>query len=113
MRILSLDGGGYLGLASAAFLAEAENHFGTKCHDQFDLFCGTSTGAIIALAFANGMSARNVVDLYQRLGQDVFPSGKWGRFGRLAKSFFTTRYGNAALKRQLNETFGDATLNDV
>ena len=38
VRILSLDGGGYLGLAGAAFLAELERHFGVSCHDSFDLF---------------------------------------------------------------------------
>ena len=38
MRILSLDGGGYLGLATAAFLKEAEGHFRTSCHERFDFF---------------------------------------------------------------------------
>jgi patatin-like phospholipase/acyl hydrolase len=72
VRILSLDGGGYLGLAGAAFLAELERHFGVSCHDSFDLFCGTSTGAIIALALASGKSAREVVDLYKGFGPRVF-----------------------------------------
>src|SRR4029453_9161364 len=72
VRILSLDGGGYLGLAGAAFLAELERHFGVSCHDRFDLFCGTSTGAIIALALASGKSAREVVDLYKEFGPRVF-----------------------------------------
>jgi hypothetical protein len=52
MRILSLDGGGYLGLATASFLEETERHFGRSFYESFDMFCGTSTGAIIALAVA-------------------------------------------------------------
>ena len=58
MRILSIDGGGYLGLATAAFIDGVERHFKTTLHDEFELFCGTSTGAIIALAIASGMSGR-------------------------------------------------------
>ncbi|MBZ5673930.1 MAG: patatin-like phospholipase family protein [Acidobacteriia bacterium] len=57
MRILSIDGGGYLGLTAAAYLEELEHHFNARCSDQFDLFCGTSTGAIIALGLAAGLGA--------------------------------------------------------
>jgi uncharacterized protein len=90
VRILSLDGGGYLGLAGAAFLAELERHFGVSCHDSFDLFCGTSTGAIIALALASGKSAREVVDLYKRFGPRVFRNPFPGsRRLRWAKGLFT------------------------
>lgn len=38
MQILSIDGGGYLGLTSASFLAELERHFNRTCHECFDLF---------------------------------------------------------------------------
>ncbi len=72
MRILSLDGGGYLGLATAAFLKEAERHFRISCHERFDLFCGTSTGAIIALALASGMTAEAIEVLYKDFGPKVF-----------------------------------------
>lgn len=72
MRILSIDGGGYLGLASACFLAELERHFGATCHDSFDMFCGTSTGAIIALALAHGLKATEICDLYRSFGPEVF-----------------------------------------
>ena len=49
MRILSIDGGGYLGLATAAFIEGIESHFNTSLHQEFELFCGTSTGAVIVL----------------------------------------------------------------
>lgn len=114
MRVLSLDGGGYLGLATASFLQHAEGHFGTRAADQFDLFCGTSTGAIIALALANGMSASDVLDLYERIGREVFPSwGLPGRAYRWARGFFFAKYGNAALRAALDDTFGDTTIGDL
>lgn len=91
MRILSLDGGGYLGLATAAFIAEAERHFQTTCYEQFDLFCGTSTGAIITLALASGKTGREVVDLYRAFGATVFKNPFPGaRFLRLLRGAATS-----------------------
>jgi uncharacterized protein len=95
MRILSLDGGGYLGLATAAFIEEAERHFGATCHDRFDLFCGTSTGAIIALALASGMTGREVVSLYEGFGSKVFNNPFPGaRRLRTVAGLFVSRYSN-------------------
>ena len=74
MRVLSIDGGGYLGLATAAFIRGIEEHFGTCFHDRFDLFCGTSTGAILALALARGSTGSKLVNLYSKLGPRVFPA---------------------------------------
>lgn len=114
MRILSLDGGGYLGLATAAFVAETERHFGVRCHDCFDMFCGTSTGAIIALALASGMTGCEVVALYQGFGAKVFRNSIPGaRALRTVRGFFISRYSNRALKIALEEAFGDMTLGDI
>lgn len=114
LRILSLDGGGYLGLATASFLAELERHFNQTCHSRFDLFCGTSTGAIIALALASGMPAAKICDLYQSFGPKVFDNRFPGRKAyRLTRSMLGSMYDNSALRSTLNETFGDLTLQDL
>lgn len=114
MRILSVDGGGYLGLASATLLAEAERHFGVSCHERFDLFCGTSTGAIIALALASGMSAAEVAVLYRDFGPKVFRNPVPGvRAMRTAWGFVAARYSNRALAAALGDAFGERTLGDV
>lgn len=114
MRILSVDGGGYLGLATASFLADIERHFGARCSERFELFCGTSTGAIVALALAQGMSASDVTALYEKLGPEVFPPPNWlaQRFPRL-RGVFAVRHDNAPLKRALADAFGDTTLTDL
>lgn len=114
MRILSIDGGGYLGLASACFLAELERHFGATCHESFDMFCGTSTGAIIALSLAHGLTATQICDLYRSFGPQVF----WNpippvRFLRLVRGVVCSRYSNRALRKSLEDTFGDATLGSI
>jgi patatin-like phospholipase/acyl hydrolase len=114
MRILSVDGGGYLGLATAAFIAETERHFGVMCHDRFDMFCGTSTGAIIALALASGMTGSEIVALYQSFGSQVFRNSIPGaRALRIVRSFFVSRYSNHALKTALEGAFGDMALGDI
>ena len=59
-RILSIDGGGIRGVFPAAYLAELEHRFlgGRSIGSCFDMVAGTSTGGIIALALAHGMTAQ-------------------------------------------------------
>jgi hypothetical protein len=109
-----LDGGGYLGLATAAFLKEAERHFRRRCADAFQLFCGTSTGGIIALALAAGMTADDIVDLYRELGREVFDNSFPGmRALRLVRALFTSKYSNRRLRAALEGAFGATRLGDL
>ena len=50
--VLSIDGGGVRGLASATFLSELDKSLPKKISKSFDLIVGTSTGGIIALAIS-------------------------------------------------------------
>jgi patatin-like phospholipase/acyl hydrolase len=114
MRILSLDGGGYLGLATASFLEETERHFGRSFYDSFDMFCGTSTGAIIALALASGMSGSQIVSLYQDFGKNVFGGRSLRlRLRKAAGGLLVSKYSNRALREALTEAFGATTLGDI
>lgn len=114
MRILSLDGGGYLGLSTAAFLEEAERHFGTTCYEKFDFFCGTSAGAIVALGLAAGKPASEIRELFLDLGSKVFRNPFPGMRGyRFLRSFLTSRYSNKPLRKALETAFGGETLKDV
>lgn len=113
-RVLSIDGGGYLGLATAAFIRGIEDHFSVRLHDRFDLFCGTSTGAILALALANGRSGCDLVELYRKLGPCVFPATNFvSRSGRGLRSLVFAKYSNGKLREVLTEEFGDTTLGDL
>ena len=117
VRILSVDGGGYLGLATASFLNAVEQRTGVRCADRFDLFCGTSTGAIIALALACGMSAEEVKDLYIGMGTKVFPPPPihervWPLL-QVPRSVFKALHDTEPLRRALTEAFGDRTLGDL
>jgi len=60
-----------------------------KVYELFDLICGTSTGAILALAMGvSKMSAVECVKIYKELGKDVF-SSIWGAVGKKSNLLFT------------------------
>jgi hypothetical protein len=114
LRAICLDGGGYLGLATASFLAEVERHHRVATSEVFDLFCGTSTGGIIALALAHGMTGQQIVDLYRRLGREVFDNRVPGvRFARKLRGLFVARYSNKPLRRALSDAFGETRLGEL
>jgi patatin-like phospholipase/acyl hydrolase len=56
-KVLTIDGGGIRGVFSAAVIEQMEKVIGKKAGEYFDCLYGTSTGAILAAALANGMSA--------------------------------------------------------
>lgn len=106
-QILSLDGGGLKGLFAAAVLARFEEDLGTTITDHFDLLSGTSTGGLIALALGKGMMPAEIVDVYGRLGRDVF-----GRRRRGPLRLFRPRYAADRLRDALDEIFGETRLCD-
>jgi len=71
-RILSLDGGGIRGVFPAAFLARLEEHLDHPIGAYFDLIAGTSTGGIIAIGLGLGLSAREILRLYEERGPAIF-----------------------------------------
>lgn len=102
---MSLDGGGFLGLSTAVFIDGIEKHFRTRFHDRFELFCGTSTGAIIALGIAFGLSGADIVKLYEDLGSTVFV--------RTGRGCIAAKYDNKPLRSELDKIFGNATIGDL
>jgi patatin-like phospholipase/acyl hydrolase len=119
-KILSIDGGGIKGLYSAAILGSIESKTGKNIADYFDMICGTSTGGLIAIGLANGMSALSLVDLYMNKGSEIFPTSN-NRFVRsfqnsyktIKQIFFTNKHSVKPLKRILEDLFGDKTMNDA
>jgi predicted acylesterase/phospholipase RssA len=73
LRILSLDGGGMKGMAAVRLLRQLELRTGRPIHSLFDLICGTSTGALLAVALGLRKFSMNEAEkLYKVLGQQVF-----------------------------------------
>ncbi len=112
-RILSIDGGGIRGILPLAFLAGLESaHLrGGSVADYFDLIAGTSTGGIIALGLARGLTATEILDIYMRRGGEVFPDldpvSQW-MLGKL--QLVRNRCDTNALYRLIDDVVGDRQL---
>lgn len=110
-RILALDGGGLRGILTLGMLARVEELLRQRhgagpefrLAHYFDLIAGTSTGAIIAAALAQGMSVAEVLAEYNALGTRVFEKS-WLRLGVLR-----AKYDEAKLSKELKRVFGEKT----
>jgi hypothetical protein len=72
-HVLALDGGGVRGIVSLHILAAFERHFGKPAFEFFDMFAGTSTGAIIAALLAYGrLTAEEILAEYDRMVGRIF-----------------------------------------
>lgn len=112
-RILAIDGGGIRGVFPAAYLAEIEKRFlrGRSIARHFDMIAGTSTGGIIALALAYGLTAEQALNIYVDRGDRIFPARR--RLGWLARMMRWThapKYDGSVLKDELLNVFGEKVL---
>jgi len=107
-QILSLSGGGYLGLYTAAVLAQLELHANIRVANQFDLLAGTSIGGIIALALAAEVPAAEVQSAFERNGHAIFGSSPPARskvavITDLCRKAFKSKYRADALRSTIEE----------
>jgi len=115
-RILSIDGGGIRGVFPAAVLAELEGRFlgSASITNHFDMIAGTSTGGIIALALAHGMTARQALNIYLDRGERIFPpAAGLGKVSRVLRWLSKPKHNQAPLKEELLRIFGDKVLDDA
>ena len=71
-NILSLSGGGFLGLYTVSILAELEKNLGRPIASCFDLMAGTSIGGIIALGLAAERPAIDIKSAFEKNGSKIF-----------------------------------------
>jgi len=105
---LSLDGGGIKGLFSAAIMTHIENDLNTRISDHFDLIVGTSTGGIIALGLAIGMTPKEIVHFYVKNGPKIFPPSIFAE----KRHLFKMKYNSDTLELAIRECFGDKIMSD-
>lgn len=107
-RILSIDGGGILGLLPTLVLAEIEKRYldGDPIGQHFDIIAGTSTGGIIALGLGQGMSAQEVSKVYIERGTRILPQGnRLARWLRRLRQLSMYGYDRTALEDELRRIF--------
>ena len=114
-QILSLSGGGFLGLYTISVLAELERQVRRPIASCFDLLAGTSVGGIIALGLAAEQPATDIKHAFESNGTRIFSDrpapinwlGRWRDFGR---SFFSPKYDGIALSETVARIIGSDTL---
>lgn len=109
-NVLVCDGGGVRGILTTQFLKNLEMDIGTSLNEYFDIFCGTSTGAIICAALACGFSAN---DLYEKFytfdnAKRIFKQKTW-----LGWSGISPKYSDKPKYDLAREIFGDIKLKQI
>ena len=117
-RILSLSGGGYLGLYTAVVLADLEARVGEPLGRRFDLIAGTSVGGLLGLALAYEVPMAQIVKLFVEKGEDIFsarklPSGAVTRLLDLTRSVLGPKYTGETLRQELTRHLGERSLGDA
>lgn len=106
-RILIIAGGGVFGAIPAAFLAK---HFkDNPLTKEFDCFAGTSIGGILAMMYANGRTATDVLHDFKIMAPKAFPDRKW--YQRVNP--FRPSYKGKGLQAALQETFMETTAGEL
>lgn len=95
--ILALSGGGYLGLHEAVLLRELERALHKPIGEAFDLICGSSIGAVAAMAIAAGTPARDIEAGFLEHGARIFPSP----LGQLRESLGSGKRGIVKLQQAI------------
>lgn len=110
-RILALDGGGIRGIYTAVLLQRLAQQV-PGFTDRADLLAGTSTGGILALGLARGISISDLIALYQDRGTEIFSRSLWHKI-RDVGELLGPKYDNKNLAHLAQAAFGNATLNDL
>lgn len=103
--MLSIDGGGIMGVGSAVFLRRLEQEY--KDLSKFDAYAGTSVGSILATGGALGMSWDSIYTLFNKVVPSIFKKRSF--FDR----FSPNKYKSSDLINGLKKAFGDKKMTDL
>lgn len=110
-RILSIDGGGLRGIIPLAILERLDSA-SKDWRKKINMFSGTSTGGLIALGLAKGMTPAELMDVYVSKGAFIFERSLW----REAKSLVEVtgpKYDGANRETVCKEVLGTVRLKDL
>jgi patatin-like phospholipase/acyl hydrolase len=108
-RILSLDGGGIRGLLTIRIIERLNEEY-PAFMDNIDLIAGTSTGGILALCLAAGLSPKHVREMYQDLGERVFNDGP---INLAIEKAVKADYTSDTLREIVKQVLGDINLGEL
>lgn len=109
-KILCIDGGGLKGVFTVYAIMQLQKEYGINLYDEFDMFVGTSTGAlIIALLLTNADFVEAYND-YIDIPNRIFGE-KNNLFSQLRKTFFA-QFDNTNLKNNIYRYTEDMTFDE-
>jgi patatin-like phospholipase/acyl hydrolase len=119
-RILSLDGGGIRGVISAKILEEVERQIreikGQSLDQYFDMVAGTSTGSILTAGIASKKTAKQLIEIYQKTGEVIFPYKK-SKFPGILQSLISMvsppKYTHEGLIKCLRSELGEVKIKEI
>lgn len=110
-RILAFDGGGIRGVLTLVLLERLDEAV-PGWRDRAGLLAGTSTGGIIALGLAAGMSPRELRELYETRAKEIFDDS-WLDNVRDLGTLVGAQYSLRPLSRVLRSVFEDKRLKNL
>ncbi len=110
-RILTIDGGGVRGLLAVVLLEQLDGRV-PDWRQRIDLIAGTSTGGIIALGLAHGLSPTDLRRLYYERMPVIFRDSILDDLRDLGR-VIGAEYDITNLRTELEAVFGEATLDDL
>ena len=112
-RIVSVDGGGVRGVVPTIVLQRLSGEPRLAGWlDRADLFAGTSTGGLIALALAAGLDLSTIRALYEERAARVFEDSFLDDVLDLGK-ILGADYEVANLRAELDAVFGETRLSQL
>ena len=115
VNITSWSGGGIRGLSSLYLAKAVDDHLGggISLIDQVDWHFGTSTGGIIGLGLAKGLSIQHCIDIYEKNGGQIFRKDDWSVW-RSIRSLWEETYTDTGLVDLLHTELGaDTKFQDI
>ncbi|AGG90523.1 patatin [Rhodanobacter denitrificans] len=109
-RILSVDGGGLRGLIPLVILDRLDEAK-PGWRDDINMFAGTSTGGLVALGLAKGMSPRQLMDVYVNKGKTIFERSLWHEVANLG-DLVGPKYDSTNREAVFLEVLGNNQLKD-
>ncbi|MFW5694334.1 MAG: patatin-like phospholipase family protein [Alkalispirochaeta sp.] len=125
VTILSIDGGGVRGLIPALILQDIVRRVrflrtktglagGIRPHDLFDIFAGTSTGALLTLGLTlpEPYTPSQIVEVYRETSKVIFPVSRFASVLAM-RQVFAEKYDHLPLEAVLSTLFGEVTLSQL
>jgi patatin-like phospholipase/acyl hydrolase len=110
-RIITFDGGGIRGIYTLTLLRRLQKAVPDLVADTHFL-AGTSTGSLIALGMAAGLTVDEGIQLYRRFGAEVFQDSFWDDLRDLF-NLIGAEYSTEKRLAVVGELFGDLRLQDL